>query len=251
MISSVESGKAVPSLDTINYISDQLEVPAPYLISPDDDLFFYRKNERISAIRNSLDEKNYTACISLVLKLERLDDELAFILADCYFHLGINAVKSGFLQSAEKYLDLAIHYCDCTIYNTDKFKAVIPLYMAIAKNVSSPLLEFEIDKYYPIALNVTEFEFFKYLTNELDFDFSNYQYSQHIKAKQLIKDRKYRDAVVILSEIEERKSEYEYNSYILYGIYTDLELCYRQLFDFENAYRYASKRISLMEGFKS
>ena len=70
-------------------------------------------------------------------------------------------------------------------------------------------------------------------------------------AKNLIKERKYNEAVKILLEIEQKKGEFEYNAYLMFGVYTDLDNCYRHLFDFENAYRYASKRISLLEGFKS
>ena len=50
-----------------------------------------------------------------------------------------------------------------------------------------------------------------------------------------------------MSKLEERK-EHE-SSFVLFRVYGDMEICYRQLFDFENAYRFATKRISLMEGF--
>ena len=70
-----------------------------------------------------------------------------------------------------------------------------------------------------------------------------------MEAKALIKERHYSDALKLLLEIEETKSEFEYNSYLMYGVYGDLDLCYKQLFDFENAYRFAAKRLSLMEGF--
>ena len=251
MISAIESGKASMSIDTLKYIASELGVPASYLISEEDDLFFYRKKERMPAIRNALDEKNYTACINLVMKLEKLDDELAYILSECYFMLGISCAKSGFMHSADKYLDMSVHYCDSTLYDTERFRSVIPLYQAIARNVNSPLLEFEDDKYYPIALGVTEFEFYKYLTLDFDFNFLSFQFDRHIKAKQLIKERKYSEAIELLIMIEQQKNDFEYNAYVMFGVYTDLETCYRQLFDFENAYRYASKRISLMEGFKS
>ena len=250
MISSIESGKASPSLDTLMYIADILDLPAPYLLSENDDLFFFEKKERIGAIKNALDEKNYTVCINLVLKLEKLDDELYFILADCYFNLGVSSAKNGALQSALHYLELCLQYCDKTIYDTARFKAIIPLYTAISKNVNAPLLEFEDKKFYSFLTESTDFEFYKYLTLDLDYEYTYKPFSLHAKAKQLIRERKYSDAIQVLLEIENTKSNYEYNSYLMYGIYTDLDACYRFLFDFESAYRYASKRISLLEGFK-
>jgi hypothetical protein len=70
-------------------------------------------------------------------------------------------------------------------------------------------------------------------------------------AKNKIKERKYYDAIEILREIEEEKNTYEYNSYLTYLIYSDLDSCYKQVFDFENAYKYAGKRMSMLEGFNS
>ena len=34
---------------------------------------------------NALEQKNYSVCINLILKLNKLDDELFFILASCYY----------------------------------------------------------------------------------------------------------------------------------------------------------------------
>lgn len=251
MLSAIESGKATPSLDTLEYLAERLDLPLPFLLSYDDDLLFYRKKERILAIKNALDEKNYNVCINLVLKLEGLDDELAYILSDCYFNLGVNSLKYGSLESSAKYLGLCLNYCERTIYDTKRFRAIAPLYLAIAKNVSAPLLEFEADKYYAYLKEVTDLEFYKYLILDASYPYTRYEFASHIKAKSFIKERKYREAVEILLEIENKKGEFEYNSYLMFGVYTDLDNCYRQLFDFENAYRYASKRISLLEGFKS
>ena len=125
------------------------------------------------------------------------------------------------------------------------------MYFAVANNVSSPLLEFEEEKFYSYLTEVTDLEFYKYLVLDASYPYTRIEFSLHIKAKHYIKERKYKEAVDNLLEIERKKNEFEYNSYLMFGVYTDLDYCYRQLFDFENAYRYASKRISLLEGFKS
>ena len=70
-------------------------------------------------------------------------------------------------------------------------------------------------------------------------------------AKNKIKERKYYDAIDLLTEISETKSSYDYNAYFLYCVYGDLDYCYKQIYDFENAYKYATKRISMLEGFNS
>ena len=251
MISAIESGKATPSLETARLLAQRLDLPLSYLLSEDDDLFFFRKKERIKAIKSALEAKNYNACISLILKLEQLDDELNFILCTCYFELGITLAKNGSLKSALKYFNLCRVYSARTLYDTSRIETTIPLYEAICNNVNSPLLEFEEDKFIPAFRSLIDFEFYRYLVLDYDYKYENFVLKGHIKAKQLIKDRKYSEAISVLHEIESRRGEQEYNAYVLYGIYGDLELCYKKLFDFENAYRYSSKRLSLTEGFNS
>jgi len=136
-----------------------------------------------------------------------------------------------------------------TLYDTARFECAVPLYLSIARNVGSPLLEFDEAEFTELLHGTVDYEFYKYLTLDFDFSFTHFQYKTHMAAKSLIKERKYNEALKLLLEIERTKAEYEYNSYLMYGVYGDLDTCYRQLFDFENAYRFSSKRLSLMEGF--
>lgn len=249
MLSAIECDRALPSLDTLKHISRMLDIPLPYFLSEENDLFFFRKKERIAAIKNAFESRNYNACISLIMKLDTLDDELYFILAECYFNLGKEAVKNGSLDTAEKNLLLCRDYCDRTMYDTKRFENIIPLYLAIASNVNSPLLEFDENAFVDGFEDAFEYEFYKYLTLDYDFPFKHFQFKTHIDAKKIIKERKYADALKLLLLIDETKTEYPRNTYLMFGVYSDLELCYKQLFDFESAYRYASKRLSLLEGF--
>ena len=249
MLSAIESGKASPSIATLQHIASVLNVPLPYLLSQENDLAFFEKKERIAAIKNALSAKSYNTCISHITKLNALDDELYFILAQCYFALGEASAKNGSLLSAKKQLLLCREYCARTMYDTARYECIIPLYLAIADNVNSPLLEFDEEKFLALLGNTLDYEFYKYLTLDFSFPFKYFQYRSHIAAKQLMKERHYADALSLLLEIENTKSNYERNSYLMFCVYGDMEICYRQLFDFENAYRFATKRISLMEGF--
>ncbi|MBR2343367.1 MAG: helix-turn-helix transcriptional regulator [Clostridia bacterium] len=251
MLSCIERGRATPSIETLEYLAERLELPLPYLLSNGNDLFFFKKKERMPMIRSALEAKNYTVAISHIMKIEGKDDELSYILAQCYFELGVTAVKHGFLQSAVRNLSLARDFCERTIYDTRRFECMIPIYLAIAKNVSSPLLEFEPERFEEFMDETVSYEFYRYFILDFTYPFKHPQLKAHAEAKRLIKERKYSEALTVLSGIEETKSQFEHNSYIMFGVYSDLELCYKQLFDFENAYRYASKRISLMEGFQS
>ena len=138
-----------------------------------------------------------------------------------------------------------------TLYDTTRFETMLVLLNPLISNVNSPLLEFNNDEFLNQFQKAIDYEFYKYLTQDSDYSYTNFAYSYHLKAKALIKERKYQDAIKLLVEIETNKNTISKNAYLMFNVYTDLDYCYKQLFDFENAYRYSTKRISLMEGFNA
>ena len=50
--------------------------------------------------------------------------------------------------------------------------------------------------------------------------------------------------------IERNEKNKDYNACVLFGVYSDMEIAFKQIGDFENAYRYASKKLSLISAFK-
>ena len=59
MLSSIERNKATPSLETIKFIANRLDIPVGYLFSEDDDLLYYEKQSRIERIKSAFLAKNY------------------------------------------------------------------------------------------------------------------------------------------------------------------------------------------------
>ena len=57
--------------------------------------------------------------------------------------------------------------------------------------------------------------------------------------------------MILNFKIEAAKSKKNYNAYLVLNLYTDIEYCYKQIADFENAYKYSTKRMTLMEQFDS
>ena len=251
MLSAIESGKSLPSLDTLHHIANKLEVPISYLLSEKVDAFDYKKREYIPCVRRAFSEKKYFECISLIEKIGDIDDELAYILAYCYFDLGVSSAKNGSFLTAEKYLLLAEEFANKTVYDTASIENRIPLYMSFVKNVNAPLLDFDKDAFLEGMLNVSDLEFFKYVTNDWEYSYTNPLFQKHAFAKIKIRERKYYEAIHILLEIAETRASFEYNAYLMYSVYSDLDNCYKQLFDFENAYKYVGKRLSMLEGFNS
>ena len=251
MLSAIESDKALPSLDTLLHISSRLQLPVAYLLSGDTDPSLYKKNELIDDIRKAFAGKQYEDAIRLLGEIATLDDELSYIFAYSAFELGAAMARYGSFLRAEKYLSLAEEYSSKTIYDTSLIKCKIPLYMSFIKNVNSPLLDFDRDAFRRAMTDAVDYEFFKYVCNDLEYNYENKWFKKHVAAKIKIKERKYYEAISLLSEIADARASFEYNAYLLYCVYSDLDNCYKQVFDFENAYKYAEKRISMLEGFNS
>lgn len=247
MLSAIESDKASPSLDTLRYLASRLGVPIDYLVSDEYDLDFYLKSKLISEIKQSYSNKKYNECIELISGIQNPDDEISYILASCNFELGISAVRYGSMRSAAEYFERSVAASKLTMYDTSRYQTLIPMYQSIIKNINAPLLEFDIDKYENDLRNSMHYEFYKYLISDHSFSYSNKLYKMHLEAKTRIKERRYADAILLLHEIENNKTSEQYNIYLMIGVYADLDNCYKQLCDFENAYRYSSKRITLIE----
>ena len=250
MLSSIENGVASPSMETLEHIASTLKIDAAYFLTDDSDLAFFEKRALIDKIYRAYEAKNYNACISMISSISNYDSELEYLLSECYFELGKENVFCGSLLSAIDNLSAALAHCHKTKIETNHIELKIPIYMAVAKNVQSPLLELEPQKYIDQLSDSADYEFFKYLTMDTSYQFNTPTYRLHMSAKELIKQRNYNEATKkLLSALEISKSE-KYNAYVIFALYSDLELCYKQLYNFERAYFYSNKRITLLEGFK-
>ncbi len=251
MLSAIENGKANPSMETVAYLAERLNLPASYLLANDDDKDFYIKKELMPQIKKAFIQKKYHLCESLISKIEDLDDDLFYILANINFELGKKAVLSGELNTAKSYLEYAKTCCSKTFFDTSAIQCMIPVYYALASNIASPLLEFDDAEFKQKIGSLLDWELYRYMLNDLEYEYENPLYRLHFTAKKMIKERKYIDAIKVLTEAEESKSTSGYNAYAVFGVYSDLELCYKQILDFENAYKYASKRLSLLDAFNA
>ena len=249
MLSLIESDSATPSLDTLDYIAKKLGVTVSYLLSEDDSPFYYKKKEKIKEIREIYQKKDYGRCIDLTMSLGDIDDELALILCNCHFEIARRAALNGSLVTAKKHLTEAMNYSNSTIYDTERISILSLLYSAIINNIQSPLLEFDSKCFEERLDEYLDFDFYKYLVQDSSYKYLSPLAKKHYLAKEYIKERRYEDALSLLKEIEEAKTPENYNAYLIFGVYSDIENCYKQLADFENAYRYSTKRISLIEGF--
>ena len=96
-----------------------------------------------------------------------------------------------------------------------------------------------------------DLELYHYIINDSNYEHKSSIYLKHKAARELIKNRNYLEAIKALNEIISERNSETYNAHLMFLVYTDMEFCSKQLMDFESAYKYASKKLSMIEGFKA
>lgn len=251
MISCIENGTANPSIANIEYIAERLNLPVSFFFAEELDESTYVKLASLSKIKDAFRQGKFEDCIRLSREIEKADDEISLILAKSYFEVGKLCIFEGALASAIKNLKTSLEYCNGTIYDTSPIEATLPLYLSVAQNLQFPLIHFDEAEYFKATAELVDYEFFKYLSTDINYEYTDEVFFTHISAKTLMKQREYEKALDILLALENTKRKESYNALLKFSIYTDIENCYKHLSDYENAYRYSSKRLSLIESFKA
>ena len=251
MLSLIESGNASPSLDTLYYIAEKLNIRIEYLVSTDisQQVFdrIVHENEIFIAFRDG----SYEKVVELVDIYGQNVESLLMLATESAFRIAREKVKHGSLASAKHWISVTEKHLASTTYENKMLLAKIALLSSIAQNIQSPKLNFDQQTYELLVQDSTDEEYYRYYLGDLDFPYRNEIISLHIKAKNLIRTRNFNEAIALLCQAEDSKTQDNYDAYTFFGIYTDLENCYKELLDFEKAYRYATKKISMMEYFKS
>ncbi len=252
MLCEIEKGKASPSLDTLFYLAEELEVPASYLLDENEDPAGFYRRRAMPEIKRLYLAGHYGECFRLCDALPGdPSDEIALLAAHAALSEGKRAFFSGNLETALVYFSEAISSADMTFYPTDALRASASLYTALCSNVGAPRRDFDEKSYRTMAAEATDSELYAYMTDDPDYPYENDMYAAHQRAHRLLRDRRRDEALVILKGLEERKSEPGVSAYFLFRLYTDMEICYREGRDFEKAYKYASKRMNLLSAFQS
>lgn len=251
MLSLIENGGASPSLETLSKLAKRLELPVEYLISDGDDLFPFLKFKNAERMRYLFRSGRYAECAELISTLGGTDDETEYLLTDCCFRLGKKAVINGSLATAEGYLRTSAEHSNKTAYETERIRTLTSLYLAICKNIQSPLLEFNADEYSADFSEMSEYELTRYISGDTTYDYKNPLFAKHMEAKRFIHANNPTAALSVLRELEEHKSPAEYNALVIFGVYGDIEQCAKKLCDYETAYRYSQKRMTLMNNFRA
>lgn len=251
MLCQIERGTAQPSLPTLLYLAEQLHVSAAYFLSESDDYFPFRKAEVLPEMKQLARDGDYAAALARWNEADGMDDEVAFFLACCAQKQGEKHFTNGSMDSAQRCFEQSARFCTMTRYPTAFLRARGVLYSAIAKNVASPMLVFSEKEYAALSEEAMHEDLYHYFREDYHHNYSNPLYQTHLSAKAQMREGMYAKALPLLQQLETERDTAQMNAFLLFRIYADMETCYRELRDFEGAYRYASKRLNQLSVFKS
>ena len=253
MLSCIESGKATPSLDTLLFLAERLGVSVSYLLDEERTLFEDKKAAVLPKLKAAYQRKNYKEVLRLYERdLGECDDEIAYLLTASLVEEAKLLLHKGKLLSAEEAVKKGLFFAEKTVYDTEHFRAALLLLRAILGNVQAPKYEVSTIPFSHLrAVSLPE-ELYRYVIEKDDgYVFENDILGSHMKAKAMMAEGRYADALYALEKLEERRAEKDFSVFVLFRIYGDLEVCHKELRNYEAAYRYSAKRMSLLSAFRA
>lgn len=262
MLSRIENGFALPSLPSLLYIADRLSVTPGYLLASESEEFHYKKMGRMPDILNTFSAGEWRICKDLCAGLSGSDDEIKYIIFLCIFNEAKELFASGELRDSAEMFDEVKRYADMTVYPTDSFINECDTYLLCISSIS-PSLTSDIEVLSSPQLSSLTDSFCRYYSllfwadngdsglfenlKRISFEEDTGVFAEHIKAKSKMKSGEYLEAYHILKQVLSASENIP--APMLYFIFTDLEICCRELSDYRGAYEYSSDRTGMLEKF--
>ena len=252
MLSQIERGAAVPSLSTVKYLAERLNVPVGFLVSEDDShTFSYKRYSQYRNIVEAYKSKSYDICRDLCLDcISEGDNELYFILSESTARLAISYFCKGKLKLAAGMLEEYTDFAENTMFPTDFITATIKPYNNFMSSIS-PLLTTEINmkddgERFILQDDFSLFEaaYFSEKYNQEEYNWQNQSFGYYLSARALMKKENYSAAeTLLLSVIDENALPQP----IIYLAICDGEICAKEIGDYKNAYELSNSKIQLFE----
>lgn len=250
-LSLIESGKSLPSVKTICYIADRLEIPVGYLFSDDENeearftSFF-----AIDEIRGAFFDRDYTRTIALCETIpEKLrGDEILYLYARAQFASAISSAERLDITGAIGFIRKAAENADGCSYLQRDFIAATKYYELLFTSLGSADIPFSLTDIHEISSYVpAELVMYMQMTAGMPFSDSFFTYSrhrQHAEAKVLMSAGDMRHAFALLLELSELTS---LPYYMKYRVYDDLEKCAEEIGEYKVAYSAARSKLELLD----
>jgi transcriptional regulator with XRE-family HTH domain len=256
MLSRIENGAAQPSLDTLRYLADKLNVSAGYLLSEGTAEQIYLKHNEMQGIKTAYLMGDHRICRDMCLNSASADDdEIKLILAECTLEVAIEEFNRGNLRSACECFDEAIEACSATIYNTGHILSISSVYFRYMRTISATLSSNMIDENeIPVWQSLSD-AFCLYAVEFMSLSEENTTatatakegsiYALHIEAIRCIRQEYYSRAYELLHRI--LVSDESLPEPVMYNVFCDLEVACKQTGDFKGAYEYSINKMEVLQ----
>ncbi len=234
MLSQIENGLAMPSLQTALYIADRLGLDAGVLFSEGDDKSVYFVTRKLPELKKLFADGEYGKCIEVMSDEKYEYDEANLLMAECHIRKAYELFGKGKLRAALKSGDAAMKYAADTIYSTDGIKHKTDI-LEVAVSSVTPYI-----RQTGFSDEAKEYLLDCFVENSMQKEL----YKKRTEAHKAMGDGKYSEALAILKELMKEKTV---DVPLEYGVYCDLETCFRELGDYENAYKFSQMAKSLFE----
>ena len=260
MLSQIENGAALPSLSTIAYIAERLNVPAGFLLAEGDDEFIYRKMNAMGNIKRAYRAGDFRICRDICLSaVDEADDEIHLILAECAFAIAREEFQNGHLHAACRYFDEAIDYADKTMYYAEHIRIIAFGYFTYMHNISLTLYSEHLDLNDRVLLWESmscNDEFCRYVgAIQAEDQFAGEyirQYpkkenvlARHVEALVSMHANDYEEAIHRLQAL--LNGDISIPEPVIYSIFENLEICCRENGDYKGAYEYANNKVGMLD----
>lgn len=253
MLSRIENGSALPSLQTLVYLSARLGLSAGYFLAPEDDAVDYIKCHRIKEIRASLSASDYERSLKLCEGIKS-DAEVDLIRALCHLNIAYSMYRAGWLATAAEHLHAASPYINENAYFKDQLKTIASVLELFVSSVTRKTPDADLlppaapaDIYFYIKLlNLTDAhdKNAEMLLNAVPV--LSGEKREHIRCRIALdsEDGNVRsDAASSLAALAEN----DISVFMKYRVFGDLENYFRDEDDYKNAYIYATRRKEIVE----
>lgn len=259
MLSRVETGDVCPSIDTLMYLADKLNMPVEYFLCRDDkSAALYKKIESITEIRSLFENGLYKRCVDLCDKSQTEDSEIYLIKAESQLKLAFESMINCRLSLAEKQLEDCETTAKKCLYNADRISATVRFYKRLIQCVrENRIPDFSIFSEKNIILAEGEFIVFVYIYVTMQYTNTIHEtsvesvtstvYKNFLKANFYIFNKDYEQAKSLLVDVLNRNPGF----FTLYFTTKSLEYCFKMTDDFKNAYEYAKMRLDLLDKFNN
>jgi len=247
MLSRIENGFALPSVETLEYLAEQLDVPEGYFFAEEKELLQYKKMQILPELRELYREGKYKECAMHCRKLleQGADDELSVISLGSLMRMAEEAVFSLEIMECEQALEAAAAVIGDTPYISEGFLDKLSEYTLFLSRFSQRSAQ-EL----PMCSGKTAYIKCLELTDEKK---SAEKYIQvlekgsieriHIEAREALISGNADGAAVIMEAAAKNEDG---TPAVRYLMFSDLENIFTERGDFEQAYRCAQMKMKLL-----